>query len=297
MVNDVVPRVRFGDYLPEVLRTGGGARAGQAAGAAADFLDRFLAAFEDVFEALQREIEGLPDGTGGLPDLFDPELTPPPQFPHRQGDAFDFLRYLASWVGLVLRAEKPVDWNRTYLRRALALASRRGTLAGLDELLRAWLRDDLLEADPPLLVLTDLTRAHNAVDTAFQLDDAVLGVQTLLGEGPPFFFVVDLVIDPSARVLRHPIGLDVLQRATRTLLDAEKPAYTYYDLRIRGHTMQLAPPSGTAGRPGEIYAQLEDADPSRPLLGTTMLWGDEPWTFGAGDAPSGDPRQGGGLDG
>ncbi|HEX6673742.1 MAG TPA: hypothetical protein VF486_01770 [Actinomycetes bacterium] len=286
MVNDVVPRVRFGDYLPEVFRTGGGARAGQAAGGAADFLDRFLAAFEILFEELQREVEGLPDGTGGLPDLVDPDLTPPAQFPHRQGDAFDFLRYLAGWVGLVLRPEKPVDWNRRYFRRALGLSDRRGTLGGLDALLRVWLDGDLLETEPPLLLLTDLTRTRNDVDAVFQLDPAeppVLGVDTVLGEGPPFFFVVDLPADPTVRELRNPIGLDVLQRATRTLLDAEKPASSYYQLRVRATTMQLKPADPAEERAGEIYAQLEDLTGDPPLLGTALLW-EEPAVFD-GDQP------------
>jgi hypothetical protein len=281
MVDNVVPRIRFGDYLPEVFRTGGGARAGQAAGEAADFLDRFLATFEVLFEELQQEIGGLPDGTGGLPDLFDPDLTPPPQFPHRQGDDFDYLGYVASWVGLALRPEKPVDWNRTYFRRALALAAQRSTPGGLETLLRAWLRGDLLETDPPQLVLTDLARVSNAVDAVFQLDPdtpPVLGVQTVLGEGPPFFFLVDLPTDATVRELRNPIGLDVLQRATRTLLDAEKPANSYYRLRIRASTMQLAPADQADEQPGELYAQLEDLTGEQPVLGTTLLW-DDPLVF------------------
>jgi phage tail-like protein len=281
MVDNVVPRIRFGDYLPEVFRTGGGAHAGQAAGEAADFLDRFLAAFEELFEELQQEVEGLPDGTGGLPDLFDPDLTPPPQFPHGQGGSFDYLGYLASWVGLALRSEKPDDWNRAYFRRALELSAERSTPGGLERLLRAWLRGDLLETNPPQLVLTDLTRASNAVDSIFQLDPdvpPVLGVQTVLGEGPPCFFVVDLVTDPVVRELRNPIGLDVLQRATRSLLDAEKPANSYYQLRIRASTMQLAPADEADAQPDELYAQLEDLTGEQPLLGTTLLW-DEPLVF------------------
>ena len=54
------------------------------------------------------------------------------------------------------------------------------------------LYEELQVTVPPMRVLTDLTRRYNQVDTAFQLDvSAVLGVQTVLGKGPPFFFVVD----------------------------------------------------------------------------------------------------------
>jgi hypothetical protein len=280
------PRIRFRDYLPEVFTTGGSARTNTAAGdQAAAFMSQFLAPFEALFEELQGEIEGTPASpgslpqAGGIPDIFAPALTPPAELAHSGATAYAFLSYLASWIGLALRPERTADWNRQFIGRALALELLRGTSAGLDALLRTWLSGDLQVTVPPMLVLTDLTRRYNQVDTAFQLDvSAVLGVQTVLGEGPPFFFVVDLVADAAVRELRNPVGLDVLQRATRTLLAAEKPAHSYYQLRIRTATMQLGPTDPADARPGEIYAQLEDASGAPPLLGTTLLW-DEPWTF------------------
>ena len=65
--------------------------------------------------------------------------------------------------------------------------------------------------------------------------------------------------------LRQPAGLDALDRAATQLLDLEKPAHTYYELRLRALPMQLAPPGVTVinGRPA---AQLDV---------TTLLW-DEP---------------------
>src|ERR1022692_1950105 len=84
-----------------------------------------------------------------------------------------------------------------------------------------------------------------------------------------------LVADTTVRELRNTVGLDVLQRATRTLLAAEKLAHSYYQLRIRTATMQLGPAALADVQPGEIYAQLEDASGTPPMLGTTLLW-DEP---------------------
>lgn len=312
-MTDGTPRVRFEDYLPEVFVTGGTALIGTDAGqGAADFLRAFLTPFETLFEELQSEIEGTPatpgavPQQGGIPDLFAPALTPPEEFagsgtaaataaPTGQAAtdaqvaadmqsaadarAYEFLSYLAAWTGIALRPERPVSWNREFLSQAVPLNLLRGTLTGLDALLRAWLSGDLLTLDPPLLVMTDLTRTVNGADTVFQLGEtALLGVQTVLGEGPPFWFVVDLIADPGVPVLRNPVGLDVLQRAARTLLNAEKPAHTYYQLRIRTTTMQLAPADPADQRPGEIYAQLEDASGAPPLLGTALLW-DDPWVF------------------
>src|ERR1700758_3438376 len=113
---------KFIDYLPEVFHP---------AASRSNFLTQFLNAFELIFEGLQLEIEGAPDlSSGGIPDLFRPDTTPPPQLAYRQqsgpgdfepppqfdqrqqpglGD-FDFLQYLASWIALPLRPDKSLDW-------------------------------------------------------------------------------------------------------------------------------------------------------------------------------------------
>jgi phage tail-like protein len=257
---------QFRDYLPEVFR------ADEVNGVS--FLSRFLQAFETLFEELRAEIEGTRDGgSGGIPDLFSPDLTPPPQFTNRPQPEFEYLNYLASWIALTLRREKDVSFNRAFFKAAIPLYPKRGTLPGIEALLRAWLKGELLEAqpsEPPLLILTDLTRPHTDVNAVFQLGvTATLGVDTVLGEGPPFLFVADLITDPTLPELRKPLGLDVFQRAARALLDAEKPAHTYYQLRVRAHTMQLAPERDEDKKPGEIYAQVGE---------TTLLW-DAPWVF------------------
>jgi phage tail-like protein len=260
MANNTRP-IQFRDYLPEVFR------ADEVNGI--NFLSTFLRAYEALFEELQSEIEGTPSHVGGVPDLFDPDTTPPPQFAHRSPADFDFLNYLASWIALPLRAEKPVTWNRDFFKTAIALYPQRSTLPGLDALLRAWLKDDLRETSPPLMILTDLVPKHPDVDAVFQLGEtATLGVDTVLGMGAPFFFIADLITAPTVVELRQPVGIDTFQRAARYLLDSEKPAHTYYQLRVRAHTMQLAPPLGGGGA-GEVYAQIGE---------TTLLW-DEPWVF------------------
>jgi hypothetical protein len=212
---------------------------------------------------------------GGLPDLFHFETTPPPQLRHSPATEFAHLAALAAWRDLPLRPEKPLDWNRRWFDQAVRLHPRRATLPGLDALLRTWLAGDLLAIDrqtgSPPLMLTDLTRRSNEAVAAFQLSvTATLGVDTVLGEGPPHVFVVDLPVTPEVAALRHPDGLEVLHRAARTLLDREKPAWTVYELRIRATGMELAPdgevPDGGFDHP---YAQVGC---------TTLLW-DRPWVF------------------
>jgi phage tail-like protein len=270
--------IQFEDYLPEVFRADGKDGPG--------FLRVFLKAFEAVWEELQGAVGGLPDHeSGGIPDLFHPATTPPAQFPSLPQEKFDYLQYLAGWVALPLRPEKGVDWNRRLFQAAIPLYKQRGTISGLEALLRAWLKDDLAEnlpPSPPLLLVTDLCRTHTDIETIFQLapEDfggrrgneiyAQVGVTTELGEGPPFFFLVDLLTSEKPPDLRNPSGLDVLQRAARFLLDNEKPAHTYYRLRVRVPTMQLAPeePAPEEGFP-KAYARVGV---------TTLLWG-TPWIF------------------
>jgi hypothetical protein len=169
-----------------------------------------------------------------VPDLLHPDTTPPAQFMPSPSDEREnaFLRYLAGWIALPLRPEKSPTFNRALFNAAVPLTARRGTLPGLNGLLRAWLSGDLLETrapERPLLILTDLTPTHHDVDAVLQLGEAAtLGVDTVLGEGPPYFFIADLVADPKVPDLCHPSGLEVFQRAARALLDAEKPAHTYY---------------------------------------------------------------------
>jgi hypothetical protein len=229
---------------------------------------------------------------GGLPDLFNPDLTPPPQLARRlhldeyRGEPDSaFLNFLASWIGLPLRTDliaragetdvagqrwvddarydrRKARWNRHLVRAALDIYPRRGTRAGVEGMLRAWLKDDL--ADNGVMV-TDLLRAHTDVDAVFRLGErATLGVDTVLGEGSPFFFIADLMVAPTVRGLRNPAGIDVFIREARFILEAETPAHTYFQLRVHANTMQLAPPPGQEVA-GEIYAQLGE---------TTLLWGD-----------------------
>lgn len=220
---------------------------------------------------------------GGIPDLFSPTTCPPPQLikEYREKNDFEYLRYLASWIALPLRTDiiryegetdedyysRMTEWNRMFFKTAIPHYKERSTIPGIEWLLRAWLKDDMVQTK---LILTDLTRGHTDVDAIFQLgENATLGLDTVLGEGPPFFFIVDLVTNPLIRELRNPVWLDVFQRAARFLLDSEKPAHTYYQLRVRAHTMQLDPKDPLDRRTGDIYAQVGE---------TTILW-DGAWTY------------------
>ena len=290
------PRIQFRTYLPSLFR------AGEVNGVS--FLTRFLNAFELLFEGVEAEIEGDRDpGTGsltggGIPDLFDVASTPPKQFANRQlgnlnnpDPDFDFLNYLASWLGLSMRANRVQEvgepdaayfarraaLNRQFFDASISVYSQRGTLSAIDTMLRTWLGDELqtsVAPAPVIPIVTELRPPHTDVDTVFQLGTAfpqpgaTLGFDTVLGDGPPYVFVVDLLVVSNEVALRSPSGLDTFERAARFLLDSEKPAHTCYQLRVRAHTMQLA----AAGEPSINH------EPAAQVGVTTLLWS-EPWVF------------------
>lgn len=260
---------RILELLPEVYRQDPG------------FLGRFLAPMQRLLDELAEEIEV------GLPELFDLEATPPAVVARNHPQdrvaelTFRCLAFLAGWVGLALRPPpaRSVDWNRGFLLRALPLLPLRGTLPGIDGLLRAWLADDIIDPSPgpQVLLITDLSPHVNGGESAFQLGaTSTLGVDTVAGSGPDSYLVVDLVVRPDLPLLRHPVGVDSLRLAALALLDAERPAHVHGELRIRGHTMQLAPPGDPATwGDASPYARLGEPRGAEPD-GTALVW-DDPW--------------------
>jgi phage tail-like protein len=238
-----------------------------------EFLSRFLS----LFESLSGETEAK---IAGLSAWFDPLAVPK-----------EVLSWLAGWLALPLREElirrhgeteadyeaRKAQLNLQFFRTAISLYPQRGILPAIDAMLRAWLHGELLETE---IILTDWKPLHSHATSFFQLapeneEDEVpdeiyaqIGLTTVLGVGPPFFFLVDLVPNPRIRELRHPAGLEVFERAARQLLDSEKPAHTFYQLHLSAEalTMRLAPEHYAGWRPGEIYAQIGE---------TTLLWDEE----------------------
>lgn len=251
----------------------------------ATFLRTFLQPFQELLDEVAELVEV------GVPTLLDVAAVPGPVIAalHAPDQLEQFtqacLDHLASWLGITLRPPpaRSVEWNRTFLRRSVDLLPLRGTLPGIDGLLRAWLDGDVVggasDADSgSVLVVTDLAAATNGGGSAMQLGaTATLGVDTVLGEAPDDWLVVDLVLRDDVEVLRHPVGVDAVRRAALALLEAERPAHVHGELRLRGRTLQLAPEGdpSTWGDAPPPYARL--ADPGSDLPdGTAMVW-DDPW--------------------
>ncbi|MCX4533834.1 phage tail protein [Streptomyces sp. NPDC002596] len=83
-----------------------------------DFLQRFLAALDDVLAPVLLTIDNLPAH-------LDPRSAPD-----------DFLAWLAQWVAVEPHEDSPLEQRRATVRGAVSGHSRRGTLRGLADAVR-----------------------------------------------------------------------------------------------------------------------------------------------------------------
>ncbi|WP_432194822.1 phage tail protein [Streptomyces sp. bgisy027] len=165
------------------------------------FTGRFLLAFEAVLTGRDDAggVTGLEQLIASSADHIDPMAT---------GE--EFLPWLAGWVGLSLRADWDTETKRGFIREIVPLYRERGTLAGLRRMLEIYLRslDD------------EVTRDDVVVFDGF--------------ESPAHYFQVRLRLgNADAGHLRR------VQEIARAIIDREKPAHTFYALKIVVPTMRL----------------------------------------------------------
>ena len=232
-----------------------------------------------------RFIVSTGSGVTGLSSIRE---TPPANFKHLSAavmkdiDKLAYLQYLASWVGLPLRSDKLMNWNRRYLRNAVKLLGVRSTLPGLTKMLNEWHQEEVVAAET---VVTDLISSENGVDTVFRIGQSRIGIETMLGEGAQNQFQVHLTADPTDVCMRDPINMIAMENAARLILDLEKPAHTDYELHIHARTMQLAPDAPIAPYKRTADKRDEEDIPEGELavkdtntfarIGvTTLLWND-----------------------
>jgi phage tail-like protein len=158
------------------------------------FMRRFLMIFETVLGPIERTIDNVAY-------YLDPRLTPP-----------ELLPWLASWVGLELDENLPLQTQRQLVLWAVSLYRWRGTRRALREHLR------LYTGRTPLIV-----ENFSGLRVG---QDGGLGVNTRLGDAPrPHWLTVTVLAD-------RPEELD--ERIVRQIIELEKPAHVGYTLEIRG---------------------------------------------------------------
>jgi phage tail-like protein len=195
------------------------------------FLEALVAGLEAVLNGagdpddpgLEELLDGIagPDqvALAGLERFFSPRPAGATVFPERHQAPVDFLSWLAGWVALSLRADATEAQQRALIANAVPLYRLRGTKAGLERLLALY--------DVGAVVEEDLD--------AFQIGvHSTVGVDTRLGGGAPHFFRVR-----ASLPLTDPETLATTRRRLTAIVDAEKPAHTFYTLVIETPTMQI----------------------------------------------------------
>jgi phage tail-like protein len=223
---------RLREHLPAIYR-----------GASGDQLGRLLSAFEDVMlgagDADRPGIEEILDGVvddsgrraGGSRRYFDPGPYPVPgpegvsplvaARTERDQAPPDFLPWLAEWVALSQWAGLSELSQRDFIARAVSLYRQRGTREGLREVIR---------------IHTRLAPEIDELGMPFQIGvHSTIGRDTVIDGGSPFFFRVRINLASTtspAEIAHH-------TRVVRAIVDAEKPAHTYYVTSVRTPTLQI----------------------------------------------------------
>jgi len=155
----------------------------------------FLGSFLMIFESIMAPLEGVVDN---LKYYFDPGTTPR-----------ELLPWLASWIGLVLDENWPLERRRGLVKSAVDLYQWRGTRYGLSNYLRVYTGTE-----------PRITEDFGGIPLT---GEARLGWDTVLGGGNQYTFTVTLELD-------DPDSLDESQ--IRAIIEAEKPAHASYELHL-----------------------------------------------------------------
>lgn len=197
-------------YLPALYQQA-------AVGDGGRLLMGFLLAFEGLLAGGGlAAIPGLEETIGSLQHYF----VPGPDQPDAERAPSEFLDWLAGWVALTLRADWTDEEKRRFIARVVPLYRLRGTRDGLTEILKVYTGMGV--------EVQDLRRPLQVGVTSS------VGVDTMVGGAPPHYFRVTLMLeglDPATQAQR--------ERIARAIIDQEKPAHTYYDLKIIIPSMQI----------------------------------------------------------
>jgi phage tail-like protein len=185
-------------YLPAIFREGD----------SSVFLRQYLQIFESILTAPASD--SLGEFLSGIPDSFSTILGKIPGYLTPQGQREDFVNWLASWLGLVLKEEWTMERKREIIANIVPLYRLRGTAYGLRKYLEIYLGDS-----------GTVSIVEYNFDS-FVVGQAYVG-QNRVGKGLPYYFEVDLAVtNPDSQ----------LKERVCSIVDREKPAHTYYNVEI-----------------------------------------------------------------
>jgi phage tail-like protein len=173
------------------------------------FMGRFLLAFEKILSGVkdlpsdEKIIQGNSENVPGLEEIINRVETyfDPQETPEQ------FLPWLAGWVALSLRDDWEPSTKRAFIQQIVKLYRQRGTKEGLTSVLKLYLIN---------------SGFGEKVEIFDEFDNF------------PHYFQVRLTLND-----RDPEKYWRQSRIAKAIIDQEKPAHTFYSLKILVPTMQL----------------------------------------------------------
>ncbi|NEQ62571.1 MAG: phage tail protein I [Moorea sp. SIO4A1] len=196
------------------------------------FVGRFLLAFERVMSGfLPRDTDdpnpeqlALEEYIDRIPTYFNPYNHP--DLPVESEIApTEFIPWLASWVALSLRDDWNEETKRRFISNIVPLYRQRGTKTGVKQMLELYTQED---------------------------------VKIYEFEQPAHYFQVTITLNE-----RDPKLLQRQEEIAKAIVNQEKPAHTFYALRVLIPGMQIIN-EPTDSKPGIIVGETT-------LLGTTTI--------------------------
>jgi P2-related tail formation protein len=199
-------------YLPALFQEG-------ADTSNTDFLKNFLLAFEHLLSKRQViELENDSDLAqqlavgeilANIDRYFDPITAPAGEVNPRRVSTIgeseaDFLPWLASWVALTLRNDWTIEEKSRFIQEIIPLYRFRGTKQGLKRILK---------------IYTNLSEQESIKIHEFP--------------NIPNYFQVEIDLSGLEDLNQALDDVNTKERIARAIIDQEKPAHTYYALRVR----------------------------------------------------------------
>lgn len=189
------------NYLPGIYQAD--AEKGALIGRYLKIFEKILSGIDDGAKAAGENVEGIEQVIDRIYEFFAPETT-----------SKDFLDWLAGWAALILREDWDETSKRRLLRKIIPLYAKRGTRSGLSEYLQIFVGPNVrLDENLPGIVVGST---------------GTVGVDTFVGGLLPHFFIITIRLNTIT-------GIAFIQdavRATKAVVNLEKPAHTYYALRF-----------------------------------------------------------------
>lgn len=179
-----------------------------------DLIGDFLLAFERILSDSGSASRNLPqeiDAHNSHPPALEEVISEIHAFLDPKQTPKSFLPWLAGWVALNLREEWETETKRQFIQKIVPLYQKRGTKECLVEILKIYLESSGL--------FREVSQQAKVYD---QFDDL------------PHYFQVELTLPtPDPALYWRQV------RIATAIIDQEKPAHTFYSLKILVPSMQL----------------------------------------------------------